>query len=761
MTDNSLIESIKKMHLDLGILRANLNWISCADTNGITNQYKNVLGDIKRLEKVIRMTRINIDLQLDDDEMTALDSLCLDTAFKSTLDREEIIEKEHRPPNLVYNMKAIINKTDKFIPEDIIIGLSYGWKFLFPYNTNNKNIHEILAQLENCIDDTISPISQHEAYTEIARALNGRSKFTHDDTIRWLRFLASRTANFFKLNDDIFATRSDKGGHTVIIGIKDYEDGMESMLNDPSYELLDFDPLNEMVKREKFLMNIFKKNFKTKDLLEGNYEPNIKQLAKFYVLVKIHKEGLCFRPITAMKSAPGHASGKIFNKILKAVFPVTVFHIKDSYQMKLTIDQTIIRETDILVSFDVVSMYTNIPRELVKEIVMSKSTEIHDKFGIGKRILSIALDFLLSECTVFTALGKTYKQVEGLPMGGCISTTLARLVMDRVANNLLLKEPSVSFMRIFVDDTIVAIRRDLVEHALKVLNDFHPKINFTCELENTRRSINFLNLTLIREGNFIITNWYRKHFASGRLLPYYSSHKRTTIMATAEHFIRTVLELSDPFFHHTNRSIVERTLTDNGFPETTVMVLMNNFYTYMPRKPLTEKKNNKYKIFPHAICEGRAIKRILNRLKDSNVVYADSTKNTKINFVTTKKTITPWEKRGNIIVGSECVCRKKKKYTSTRFNENGEIAAGRILTTFNQCSGDQHAFRELFYRKGLAYKKQTKYLLKYTQWREREKTICADGMPNHTFMRVMQNATRMKYKKAKTSRWHIHNKHTK
>lgn len=745
--DSERMGELLGLHMRRGMLQAELNWINCGDPDGITNEFKKKFNEIIMFSRRIDRTKLDINLQLDDSEMTMLVKECMESENNTMLEHEILIEKEFRPSDLAYNMKALIIKTRKHIPEDIIIGLSYGWKFLFPYITTDKNIHEILAQMELCIDETIPTLFHHEAYADIARILNNRGRITLNCTVQWLVFLAKRTERFFKMNKDLFATRSDKGAHTVLLDTSLYETEIGNMLNNPSYTLVSHDPLEEMVNSEKEIMKIFSMNFKTKPLVEQIYEPDTKQLAKFYGLPKVHKEVFALRPITAMSLAPGHASGKVFNKMLNIIFPKTDFHIRDSYEMKKFVDTVSVGEDEILVSFDVVSMYTNIPRELVKTIIMDKQKLFHTHFGIGRILLVKILDFLLVKTTVFTAVGRTYKQNEGLPMGGCISTTLARIVMDLVAENLLLHEPNISFIRIFVDDTIAAVKRGSVLNALRILNEFHPNMKFTHEVEDQRRSINFLNLTLFRDGNRITSNWYRKHFASGRLLPYYSSHKRTTIMATAGAFIETVIQLSDPFFFNLNRSIVERTLYDNGFPESVVQVLMNDFYTLMKRKPLRNRMGRRYKIFPHAICESKHIKKVLHKLKYSDIVYAESTKNTKINFVKTRKTPTPMGKKGNLILGSTCQCGLKKKFTSTKFNETGEIASVRFLTKFQHCNSQNHAFRKFEYIKGLAYKKQTDYLLKYVEWKHRANTLEYRGMPNYKFVKILHNKCKKLHKK--------------
>lgn len=735
------------MHRKLGLLRAELNWIKCGDPYNTTRKYKNTHNDINSLNKQIKQIEINLDLILTDDEMEIFRGECASHAEEASEQQEILIEREYRPNDLGYNMKAIVVRTRKHIPEDILIGLSYGWKFMYPFVTDNNNLHKTLSQLSLCIDESIEPLTQHEAYLEISRVLGGIKRTTLDNTIQWLRFLSARTGSFFKGNKDIFATRSDKGAHTVIIDVEKYDEAIADLINNPCYLQIHEDPLRNLIKRETNIMNFFRTNHKTKNLIHGIYEPETKQLAQLYGLPKVHKETFCLRPITAMSESPGHMSGKVFDKILNNIFPRTHFHIKDSYEMKNFLDISLIDKDDILVSFDVVSMYTNIPRKLVKEIIINKQEEIFQKYGIGKRILNNIIDFLLEDSTCITALGKTYQQTEGLPMGGCISTTLARMTMDEIIERLLNKIPNISFIRVFVDDTIAAMKRELVPLALNILNSFHPNIKFTHELENDRHSINFLNITLIREGNLIITNWYRKYFASGRLLPYFSSHKRTTIMATAQTFLQTVLNLSDPFFFHINKSLVKRTLRNNGFPETTILMLMNKYYTYM--KPTQKRNSNNitYRIFPHAICEVRRIKKILNRLKPNNVIFSDSTRNTKINWVTTRKTPIAIKKRGNVILQSTCLCREKMKFIHTNFNETGIIAAKRILTTHRKCSNNQHAFLKIKYHRGLQYRNQTKYLTRYIEWKHKTHSIPMNGIPNYHFAKALAKVHKKQQKR--------------
>lgn len=740
-----MMGSYLAIHRELGFLMARLNWVLCADPDGLSTSF----GDLKYGEAKLKRLLAPIVLFLTDvlpvDDMKVLKNEGSCEMNECICDGEILIERDHRPVHAHFNDKALILITDKHVPEDIRFGLSFGWKFLFPYVTSDENIHSVLAQLEDCIEQTIPVMFLSRTYRSVANILKNRSRIQHNDVIQWLCFVSQRTRKFFRENQDIFATKSDKGGHTVVIDLVRYEEEIAKMLNNDVYELLNVSPLLSLIEKEKNFMRFLSTNRKTKDCESmqrywRGFQPNLLALAKFYGLPKVHKNDFCLRPIMSLTGAPSFATGKVFDRMLRSIFPRTETHIRDSFCLKEFLNGVILKPNDILVSFDVVSMFTSIPRSLVREIIMDKCDLFYEYFGMGRMILERFLDFLLNDSTVFTALDGIYLQKQGLPMGSCISPTLARITMDKVVEHLLARVPEITFIKVFVDDTITAIHRDNVAIALSTLNDFNVNIKFTCEMENDQRSINFLNMTLRRDELSILTNWYRKYFASGRLLNFLSSHKRTTVIETAINFIITVRTLSDESFFHSNRPKVIETLRDNSFPETLIITLMNEHYTLMKVRQTPEEKVGKYFVYPHAVCESRRIKRILHKNKGNNVIFAESTKNTKINSVVTRKTITPRRLKGNTVIVSTCFCKRRHKIIATGFDENASMVIDKMKTTFVKCTRNLHAFRKFKIHKGLAYGSQTRTLAKYIQWKYRNALLSTrTGRPEYYFARLMDN----------------------
>lgn len=711
-------------HRKWGEVSAHLNWTRCGDPDGLSERFKDLKWSEANVLKKCRNFRDLLKDFLTEDDMKILLDECMNEKDECMERCECDITREYKPLHATFNVGALKIMTDRRIPVDIMFGLSLGWKFLFPYITSNDNIHSILAQIEDCIEQSIPDVYLRRTYQQVANILKNRSKIQYNDEVQWLRFISLRSDRFFKDNIDIFATKSDKGAHTVVIDKEKYEIEIVKMLNNDVYDKLNTSPLKQLIEGEQKLIKYLSKNEKTKSLQDVKrywlfYEPNTLHLATFYGLPKVHKKEFCLRPIMSLINAPSFSTGKVFDMMLKTIFPRSIYHIKDSFELKEFIDSVTIKENDVLVSFDVVSMFTSIPRDLVKSIIMKKAGAFYSRFGMGRIILERFLDYLLTDSTVFTALDGIYKQKKGLPMGSCISPTLARVTMDGVVKHLMRRMPEITFIRIFVDDTITAINKNSVDKALLALNEFDVNIKFTCEMERDDRSIDFLNMTLIRNETSIVTNWYRKCFASGRLLNYLSSHKRTTVVETAANFIITVRTLSDGIFFQSNRQRVINTLRENSFPETLITSLMSDHYSLMKVRKPPENPGEKFTVFPRAVCESKRIKTILHKYKEEKVVYSDSTRNSKINHVKTMKTFIPKSLRGNMIVISACTCKKKYKIVATGLNQNAKMLINTIKTKFVKCTRSNHAFRRFRIQKGLAYGSQTGILAKYIQWQYR------------------------------------------
>ncbi|XP_076057341.1 uncharacterized protein LOC143034882 [Oratosquilla oratoria] len=189
---------------------------------------------------------------------------------------------------------------------------------------------------------------------------------------------------------------------------------------------------------------------------------------------------------------------------------------------------------DVLVSFDVQSVFTSIPRELAKRALKS-AMEGNPGFLAYQKLSLSELMGLLSLCldlTYFRFRDYTYHQRKGTPMGSPISVVVAEIVMQRLEAQLLSAAPS--FLKLwtrYMDDVFAILDSKNVEPFFSHINSIEPPIQFSIELEIDQ--LPFLGVYVKCEGDTPRTSVYRKPKHTDRLLDYDSyypdRHQRSVI----------------------------------------------------------------------------------------------------------------------------------------------------------------------------------------------------------------------------------------
>ena len=137
-----------------------------------------------------------------------------------------------------------------------------------------------------------------------------------------------------------------------------------------------------------------------------------------------------------------------------------------------------------MVSFDVVSLFTNVPLEQTINIIIKR---IYDKNEINTNIPKQEMKELLYLCTKnahFTLNSKTYVQVDGVAMGSPLGHVLANIFMVELEQNIIpTLSKDISLWKRYVDDTICFVNSSRISHILESSNNFYNNIKFTTEIE--------------------------------------------------------------------------------------------------------------------------------------------------------------------------------------------------------------------------------------------------------------------------------------
>ncbi|BHF78655.1 hypothetical protein SprV_0602176800 [Sparganum proliferum] len=135
-----------------------------------------------------------------------------------------------------------------------------------------------------------------------------------------------------------------------------------------------------------------------------------------------------------------------------------------------------------MVSFDVVSLFTSIPQALEVETFSDLLRQNYD--GVDGQPTAQDLIELMGHClkTFLTFEGITYEQIKGIPMGSPISGLIAEAVLPKVERRLF-EEYKPKFWASYVGDTFAIIDWDKINYYAEVLNSIIPYLQFTMEEE--------------------------------------------------------------------------------------------------------------------------------------------------------------------------------------------------------------------------------------------------------------------------------------
>ena len=244
------------------------------------------------------------------------------------------------------------------------------------------------------------------------------------------------------------------------------------------------------------------------------------------------------RPIVAGPQSSTQRLSHFLDILLKPLCPLLDSYIRDDMDFLNHIPSTV-PEHSILTSFDVTSLYTNIPHDLgidaVKFWVEKHRGEIDDRFKT--EFILEALKIVL-EGNTFYFDGNTYQQKKGTAMGTKVAPSYANLVMGYLEEKLH-REVYDHFGEAFqiyiknqwkryLDDCLIFWTKshEELETFHNILNSLNPSIKFT--IDSSTSKLSFLDILIILEKGEITTDIFYKATDTHQYLNFYSCHPSHT-----------------------------------------------------------------------------------------------------------------------------------------------------------------------------------------------------------------------------------------
>ena len=192
-------------------------------------------------------------------------------------------------------------------------------------------------------------------------------------------------------------------------------------------------------------------------------------------------------------SSAQYRVAKYLDVLLKR-FALSSRQCKDSFAFVDSLKSLDLNSNDyIICSFDVVSLFTNIPTLEVIDICSDLWEALDDEVDITTVALKKLLNFAC--CNVpFIHKDSWYAQVDGVSMGSPLAPTLASIFLNSLEKNLDILTNGVVDVPVFytryVDDVFLIFDKcSNVSTFLDFCISLHPNIKFTMELEKDAKII--------------------------------------------------------------------------------------------------------------------------------------------------------------------------------------------------------------------------------------------------------------------------------
>ncbi|XP_050509003.1 uncharacterized protein LOC126886191 [Diabrotica virgifera virgifera] len=487
-----------------------------------------------------------------------------------------------------HQQKWFKNLTDIDLPPNVSKLLALGPKFGLAPTLKDYSICNLLSDVENILTDSDSPdlIQLRSSANNIILNYTNAPKKSQSEIDR----VYIETKTFLKDHPELLVLLSDKGNTTVLMYRDQYMELSQSLLNDDQYyRSLPRNPtITFTSKINKHISNLKRSNIITDVVAKAlnNYNGIA---PRFYCLPKIHKPQLSMRPIVSSINSPNCNIAKFLANILSTSYDHNnEFNISDSFKFSEFINNFQLPIGFQIVSFDVVSLFTNLPLPVVLSSLHNHWNQIqpHCPFGWETFVELLKLVF---DTNYFVYNDKFYLQIFGTPMGSSISPLLVGFVLDDlILDRLSLLDYNIPFVKRYVDDLILAVPTDQILNTLSVFNDYNPHLQFTCEMEENN-TIPFLDMLVVRgTDNILRTKWFRKSVASNRFLNYYSFHPKRFKHNLVQGLALRTHRLSHPLYRSEASILLKTILGENSYP----ISLINRYICSTSRALLDQTYSN-------------------------------------------------------------------------------------------------------------------------------------------------------------------------
>ena len=422
-----------------------------------------------------------------------------------------------------------------------------------------------------------------------------------------------KTLRHLSKDNTVKVCRMDKGVGVVIMNDSDYYDKLDCIINDNSrFRLLKYNINTESVKdcanapwiQKAKSVSYYCQNYIEPLVDDATYYrllPTGSQPGKLYGMAKNHKPGCPMRPVLSAINTPEYNLARWLERQIKPLMDCK-YAVTSSAAFIAELRQLNPRSTDLCVSFDIKSLFTNVPlKEVIEDIthkvfpknatplLFQKSEQPKGKKKKKKKkkkekkITRTVLKNMLTVCSesIFLYRNGVYQQHDGVAMGSPLAPLLAEWFVSKIENNILQRDYPCkpTFYRRYVDDVFALFKcEDDVKNFFALLNEAHPNLKFTIETSTT--FLPFLDTAISIKSNQFESWVYRKPTNTGVILNYHAVAPRRWKKSLVTTMLMRAFRVSSSLtYFQSELDAIRKIFKENLYPSHMIETIITSFIT--------------------------------------------------------------------------------------------------------------------------------------------------------------------------------------
>ena len=280
--------------------------------------------------------------------------------------------------------------------------------------------------------------------------------------------------------------KQDKGRGVVIMNHTKYLEKCYTILDSNQFTKLDQDPTCYM--ENEVQRTLWKVKSTMPQNVYSKLYPSGSCPGKFYGTANMHKllsNNVDDLPLRSIISNIGTTTYQTATYLAKLLSPLgtSEYTISNTKTFVKQIEKIKVPLGYKMVSFDLLSLFTNVPLDKTIEIILKRVYKKKEIITTIQKHEMKELIYLSTKYVQFSFNNEIYMHNDAVAMGSPLGPVFAKNVMVELERTIT---PSLSdkikLWKRYVDDTIAFFKSDEIKNVLSTLNSYYSNIQFTMEI---------------------------------------------------------------------------------------------------------------------------------------------------------------------------------------------------------------------------------------------------------------------------------------